>query len=453
MFKEKPLDQTALIQELLQRIITLEKELARLQSELEAYKHPKNSQNSSIPPSKDENRIQRNKSLRKKSENPVGGQKGHEGNSLLMTDQPDIIERHTPSYCHQCGKDLSNIEEEFIERRQIIDIPVIKSVFTEHQIYQKRCSCGHITRSLFPSSAKHTIQYGTNTEALISYLHSGQYIPFTRIEEMMNDIFGLSISEGGIHCLLKRFTKKASPIYEEIKQRISSSSIVGTDETGCKVNGEKSWFWTWQNEQLTLIVHSFNRGIDTIKKVFAEGLPNSILNHDRWASHFHCKSKGHQICTSHLQRDLVYIEELYNNQWAIEMMELIRDALSLKKEMNTEDYQKPNEKRKRIEERLSNLLAQNIDPSHKKALAFQKNLNKHRETILPFLYYPKVPPDNNGSERSIRNAKVKLKVSGQFKSKKGAETYAINRSIIDTIKKSNQSVLVGLNFIANFNSD
>lgn len=447
------MDQTELIQELLQKIVNLEKELTRLQSELEEYKHPKNSQNSSIPPSKDENRIQRNKSLRKKGEKPVGGQKGHEGNCLLMTDLPDIIERHTPSYCHQCGNDLSNIEEEFIEKRQIIDLPIIKPVFIEHQIYQKRCSCGHITSSLFPSAAKHTVQYGTNAESLISYLHSGQYIPFNRIEEMMNDVFGLSISEGGIHCLLNRFTKKASPIYETIKQRISSSCVVGTDETGCKVNGKKSWFWTWQNEQLTLIVHSFNRGIDTIKKVFAEGLPNSILNHDRWASHFHCKSKGHQMCTSHLLRDLVYIEELYNSQWAIEMMALIRDALFLKKEMKIEDYQKPNEKRKLIEKTLDKLLAQNIDSKHNKALAFQKNLNKHKESILLFLYHPKVPPDNNGSERSIRNVKVKLKVSGQFKSEKGAETYAINRSVIDTIKKSNQNVLVGLNCIANLTSD
>ncbi len=156
------MDQTTHIQELLQRIITLEKEFARLRAELEEYKHPKNSQNSSIPPSKDENRVQRNKSLRKKNEKPVGGQKGHEGNSLLMTAQPDIIERHTPSYCQQCGNDLSNTEEKFIEKRQIIDIPVIKPVFTEHQVYQKRCSCGHITNSLFPSAAKHTVQYGTN---------------------------------------------------------------------------------------------------------------------------------------------------------------------------------------------------------------------------------------------------------------------------------------------------
>ncbi|HIP41726.1 MAG TPA: hypothetical protein EYG90_04325 [Campylobacterales bacterium] len=46
-----------------------------------------------------------------------------------------------------------------------------------------------------------------------------------------------------------------------------------------------------------------------------------------------------------------------------------------------------------------------------------------------------MPPDNNGSERAIRNVKVKLKVSGQFKSFQGAKDYASLRSIIDTSRK------------------
>ena len=50
---------------------------------------------------------------------------------------------------------------------------------------------------------------------------------------------------------------------------------------------------------------------------------------------------------------------------------------------------------------------------------------KYKDYILTFLYHPKVPPDNNGSERAIRNVKVKLKISGQFKSWKGVDQYHI----------------------------
>jgi transposase len=102
---------------------------------------------------------------------------------------------------------------------------------------------------------------------------------------------------------------------------------------------------------------------------------------------------------------------------------------------------------------LQELLYYQIDLPNKKAIVLQKSLIKYQSNILPFLHYQNVPPDNNGSERSIRNVKVKQKISGQFKSDIGAEIYAINRSVIDTIIKSKQNVLDGLQLIANFTSD
>ena len=68
----------------------------------------------------------------------------------------------------------------------------------------------------------------------------------------------------------------------------------------------------------------------------------------------------------------------------------------------------------------------------------EKQLNsfrKARDKIFTFLLYSNVPPDNNGSERAIRNIKVKLKVSGQFKSEQGTKDYANLRSIVDTSRK------------------
>ncbi len=51
----------------------------------------------------------------------------------------------------------------------------------------------------------------------------------------------------------------------------------------------------------------------------------------------------------------------------------------------------------------------------------EKTFKKARDKIFTFLLYPNIPPDNNGSERAIRNLKVKLKVSQQFKSPQGAK--------------------------------
>lgn len=69
--------------------------------------------------------------------------------------------------------------------------------------------------------------------------------------------------------------------------------------------------------------------------------------------------------------------------------------------------------------------------------------------LFTFLYNKDVPPDNNGSERGIRNFKVKMKISGQFKT--GHETFAKLRSIIDTCIKKNIPVLQTMNRIAQIN--
>ena len=97
------------------------------------------------------------------------------------------------------------------------------------------------------------------------------------------------------------------------------------------------------------------------------------------------------------------------------------------------------------------MLTYRLDKKLKELVSFQKRMLKYKDFILTFLYHPKVPPDNNGSERAIRNVKVKLKVSGQFKSWKGVENFLILRSITDTVLKNKQNVLNALNLIANFN--
>jgi len=78
--------------------------------------------------------------------------------------------------------------------------------------------------------------------------------------ETLNDAFGIPIIEGGIYCLLRRFAQKSTPIYQMIKQCVQDREVVGTDESGVRVNGCKHLFWTWQTPFFTNIAHSNNRG-------------------------------------------------------------------------------------------------------------------------------------------------------------------------------------------------
>jgi transposase len=436
------------IEQLKKRLSILEKENSALRQKLSKYENPKNSRNSSVPPSKDENRPQKTKSLRQQTNRKVGGQEGREGNTLKMTEHPDKIIDYLPDFCCECGCDLKDVPEECISKRQVVDIPVIKPEYIEHRVYKRKCNCGHTTSSDYPQNVKASISYGPNTESLVGYLFSRQYVPFDRMREFFNDTFSLPISEGGIHELLKRLANKATPAYQMIKERIESSKVVGADETGAKINGKKCWVWTWQNDKLTYITPSENRGFATIESHFKDGFKNAVLLHDCWRSHFQTPAQNHQLCISHLLRELNYFIEAYKDPWAIKFRQLLLDSLAVKQNMKQDEYYKFHQPRTDIESRFNELIGQHLDTKISELVSFHKRMVKYKDYLFNYLNYPNVPPDNNGSERAIRNIKVKQKISGQFKSFAGAMNFAILRSITDTAIKNGQNVHAALFTIA-----
>ena len=160
-------------------IIDLHKTIADLKSRLDKLENPKNSRNSSIPPSHDYSRLLRTQSLREPSNKKRGGQPGHEGKTLEMTKNPDKIISHIPQFCTCCGLDLSQIKAELVECRQEVVLPVIQPVFIEHQSFQKICNCGNKVISVFPEGITPGISYGGNVESLIAYMNVRQFVPFT----------------------------------------------------------------------------------------------------------------------------------------------------------------------------------------------------------------------------------------------------------------------------------
>ena len=425
------------------RIDVLERELTR-------YTTRKDSNNSSLPPSKDENRPPRTSSLREKSNRKAGGQPGHEGKTLEMTETPDEIIEHHSCFCPVCGKDVSELPFEFSGKRQVIEIPTIKQIVTEHRVYRCKCSCGKIVESDFPVGVDSPVKYGKSIETIIGYLSVRQYLPFKRLQEMMNDVFAVQISEGGLHWLMNRLASKGADAYEIIRQRVLHSQVIGTDETGVKINGKNHWFWTWQNNRATFIAPSTNRGTSTIIENMNGISGEAVLVHDCWKAHFQTPVKTHQLCTAHLERETKYLEERYKVAWPVRFRNMLREAHKLKKQFTPADYYYPNHLCSLLEKELDNLLFETLDPKHKELIAFQKRITKYRDHVFTFLYHPDVPPDNNGSERAIRNVKVKQKISGQFKIFSAAENFAILRSIIDTAIKNNQNVLQALNVIADY---
>lgn len=152
-------------------IAARDKEISDLKERLSKYEKPElNSTNSSTPPTGESIKakaIRRTKSLRKKSGKKSGGQPGHKGYTLMTNDEPDEIVEHSPCFCQHCGKSLEDIPAQKIRKTQVIDIEVPKVKTTEHQYFEKVCSCGHHNKVDAPNCR---VSYGKNLRAMVVYL-------------------------------------------------------------------------------------------------------------------------------------------------------------------------------------------------------------------------------------------------------------------------------------------
>ncbi|MDZ7907664.1 MAG: DUF6444 domain-containing protein, partial [Gemmobacter sp.] len=163
-----------LVSDLNKLVVELRQEITSLKEEIRVLKAGKNSKNSSIPPSADLKKP--NQSLRIPSGKKSGGQEGHKGSTLEMKAIPDEIIQHVPLFCHFCGLDLANTEAILHEKRQIVDIPPVQAIYSEHQVFRKKCRCGCETRSSFPAHVSSSIQYGAGVETMVAYMSVRQFI-------------------------------------------------------------------------------------------------------------------------------------------------------------------------------------------------------------------------------------------------------------------------------------
>ena len=438
--------------ELRQEVKSLTEKLTFLLKVMSQPLIKKDSHNSSLPPSTDLFTPSKSKSLRPPSVLKSGGQPGHEGTTLEMRANPDKITDLKNDYCRNCGASLMDVPHTLKAKRQVIEIPPILPIYEEYRQYSCDCpNCHRLQIADFPIGINAPIQYGSTVESLVSlvcYLSVYQYVPFARLQNLFAQVFSLPISQGTVGNILERCAEKCEGVYQIIKSQIAESQVVGSDETGAKVNGKKWWIWVWQNILNTFIVASKNRGTETIETIWGNALAHTILVTDRWAAQLKSFTKGHQMCLAHLLRNIIFLEESEKHPFAPQFKQLMIDIFDTRKALvkQNKPYAQEDKDAKELEKRLNDLLLITVDKdNYPNTLTFQASMLKYRNHILPCLYNLDIPPDNNGSERAIRNIKVKQKISGQFKS--GQNAFCVIRSVIDTLRKRGVEVLPCLNLI------
>lgn len=418
------------------------KENRELRKRLEKYeKPPKDSGNSSTPPSKEPvsaEIVRRTKSQRQKSNKPVGGQPGHEGTTRKMVETPDEIENVSSCYCRQCGRDLSDVAGELDYVTQEIDLPPVMPVYRERRFYKKVCSCGCCNRDYQPRrKGGNAITFGKNIRAIATYLSVVQCMPYERLQSLFATMFNVRISQGTLANIVREMLEKSRPAIDLIERMIKESAVVGFDESGCYTNGKLNWSWIAQTAYLTLVFRGAGRGAKVLEERFGDSLKKMTAVTDRHNAYFAINFLDNQVCLAHLLRNLEYLNDLDKDQtWAREMQDLLRKAIHQRNENPSGIIHKQT-----WLDRLDELLKRNLDNLRKEFNELKRGIIKCRDYIFNFLENPAIPSDNNASERGIRKLKVKQKISGCFRSDSGADAFHALHSIADTAWKNGQSPL------------
>lgn len=419
-------------EDLIELIFLLIKENQELKEEIASLK--KNSKTSSKPPSSD-SPYAKNQSLRKKSNKKSWGQKWQERRWLKQSETPDKIIKCEPEKCNKCGKWLWHIKWEIKSRRQEKDIPPIKIEITEYQEIEKKCKCGCKNVWKYPENIKAPIQIWENAKVFMTYLNIIHYVWYERLVVLSEDLFWFPISEWSIWNIIGEVWEKAEPIKKEIMEQLQKSEWMWSDETWMKVNGKNNWLWTWQNPKYSYYAIEEKRNYEVVKNNLWEEYNWKIV-HDCWSAQNNTIAKWwHQQCHPHLQRPLEFLIVNYKSKWAYEINNLLYSSQKAHKHIWEETFCETI--RQQVidwyNEKLEHLLE--IKIKNKDDIRMLKRIKKHKDEIFFFMNFPDLPFHNNDSEKAIRQAKVKQKVSWGFRSFFGAKNYAAILSVIETAKK------------------
>jgi transposase len=450
--------------ELTVRELNRELKEARKQTRLAREAHlahlMKDSRNSSLPPSAD--RRKRTRSLRERSGRKPGGQVGHPGATLEFVEKPDRLVIHAPQSCFLCGSALAGSEVARTQRRQVHDLPSQKIEVTEHQAQTKVCSrCGAENKADFPAGVKAPMQYGEGVRSVAAYLLGYQLLPYDRCAEAMADLFGCPLSPGTLATLLKGCAGELAGPEMLIKEWLRKSVVLGVDETGLRVSKRQDWVHVTATDKLTLLVHDRRRGERATSGIDVLPRFEGVAVHDGFSSYDQYQQCRHAQCNAHILRELNYVIETGKVKWAVEMKALL---LEIKAAV---DKAREGEKTK-LPPRLKAEFLRRYDEAIGRAKKLYGTLQRRgrakrrgraespiraagrklacrleakRDEVLLFMDDFSVPFDNNQAERDLRMLKVKQKVSGCFRTDRGAAEFCRLRSYVSTMKKQGHRVM------------
>jgi transposase len=240
--------------------------------------------------------------------------------------------------------------------------------------------------------------FGPALCALILHLHVTQAIGFARLARLLDEVFGVAISEGAIANILARAEAPIIAAAAAIAEQIRASPVVASDETSARVQGKTWWHWVLLSSSAVYHLIADSRGAQVVTAFLGGAMP------EVWVCDRYGGQNGHgfqrQLCLAHLLRDAQYASDAGDTGFAPGFKHLLLRAAAIGRRRPARKDSTLAYYRAARDRRLDRLLR--TPPTATAGQKLARALRKCRGDLFVFITRRDVPYTNNGGERALR---------------------------------------------------
>lgn len=420
--------------ELLRRFEQIEEELRRTREEFERYKkrHPETVGVKFGKPY----------ALKSPAEpRPSGGRPGaRPGHLPRLRPRPSHIDRRmtvTLRECPHCGGTrLSGVQA--TRTRVVEDLPAPRTEVTEYTLERRYCrDCRRLGESEAPGVLPHA-QLGLRLMHAIVQLKVRHRVTVEQIPPLLESLYGVSVSEGEVHSVLEQMATAYGPVYERFREAMREAPAKYMDETPWWVNGQMAYLWVGATPTEAVYHVGATRAHTEALELLGPS-PKGFLVHDRFSAYETVGTKTglhHQACWFHLLGDSKELEEFLGEEGrqVHGVLKAVWHAARRVAGRGTAEHVR------QLEEALVGGLSNRVGSSSR-GHRFVTEVLSIRERLFEFVVHPEVEGTNNRAERALRPAVVARKISGGSRSWRGARTWAILATVVQTLRLRSQDLL------------